>query len=82
MLYFESKRCRTMQFTLKCQDEDGTMTSKTFEGVYLNDVVSKTQDFLHGVGFVFEELGVQIYSPETDEGNSSEEWTSMYRDVD
>ncbi len=83
MLYFESKRRRTMQFTLKCQDEDGTMTSKTFEGVYLDDVVSKTQDFLHGVGFVFEELGVQVYSVDTNKDTNDEvDWTSIYRDVD
>jgi hypothetical protein len=49
-----------MQFTLTCCDEDGTITEKRFEGVYLDDVVSKTQDFLHGVGFVFEELEVQV----------------------
>lgn len=70
-----------MQFTLKCQDEDGTMTSKTFDGVYLDDVVSKTQDFLHGVGFVFEELGVQVYSAQTNE-DSEEDWTSVYRHAD
>jgi len=33
-----------MQFTLTCRDEDGTITRKKFEGVYLDDVVSKTQD--------------------------------------
>ena len=49
-----------MQFTLTCRDEDGTITRKEFDGIYLDDVVSKTQDFLHGVGFVFEELVVQV----------------------
>lgn len=74
-----------MQFTLKCQDEDGTVTAKTFEGVFLDDVVSKTQDFLHGVGFVFEELGVQIYTAETNDSRNedrNEDWTSVYRQVD
>lgn len=47
-----------MQFTLTCRDEDGTITEKRFDGVFLDDVVSKVQDFLHGVGFVFEELEV------------------------
>ena len=56
-----------MQFTLTCRDEDGTITEKRFEGVYLDDVVSKTQDFLHGVGFVFEELEVQVYPVEMEE---------------
>lgn len=50
-----------MQFTLTCRDEDGTITEKRFEGIYLDDVVAKTQDFLHGVGFVFEELEVQVF---------------------
>ena len=47
-----------MQFKLTCTDEDGTITRKEFDGMFLDDVVSKTQDFLHGVGFVFDELGV------------------------
>ena len=56
-----------MQFTLICRDEDGTTTEKRFEGVYLDDVVSKTQDFLHGVGFVFEELQIQTYPVDNEE---------------
>ena len=47
-----------MQFKLTCTDEDGTITRKEFDGIFLDDVISKTQDFLHGVGFVFDELGV------------------------
>ena len=46
------------QFTLTCTDEDETVTSKEFEATILNEVVEKTQDFLHGVGYVFEELQV------------------------
>lgn len=61
-----------MQFTLTCRDEDGTITEKRFDGVFLDDVVSKTQDFLHGIGFVFEELAVQTY-PIEDDGEMSTE---------
>ena len=46
------------QFTLTCTDDDETITSKEFEATILNEVVEKTQDFLHGVGYVFEELQV------------------------
>lgn len=68
-----------MQFTLTCRDEDGTITRKEFDGNYLDDVVSKTQDFLHGVGFVFEELHTQVYAiPETDD----DDYISAYRNVD
>lgn len=53
-----------MQFTMSCRDEDGTVTEKRFESVYLDDVVGKTEDFLKGVGFVFETLEVQTYPVE------------------
>ena len=54
-----------MEFTLTCRDEDGTIIEKRFDGVFLDDVVSKVQDFLHGVGFVFEELEIiNSYSDE------------------
>lgn len=56
-----------MQFTFTCRDEDGTITEKRFDAVYLDDVVSKAQDFLHGVGFVFEELEVQVYPVQIEE---------------
>lgn len=60
-----------MQFTLTCRDEDGTITRKEFDGIFLDDVVAKTQDFLHGVGFVFEELVAHVdpveETEETDE---------------
>jgi|TARA_B100000085_G_scaffold151898_1_gene138044 hypothetical protein len=65
------------QFTLICKDEDSTVTTKEFEAMLLNEVVEKTQDFLKGVGYVFEELHTQVYSlPQNDE------ITSLYRDVD
>lgn len=53
-----------MQFTMSCRDEDGTVTEKRFEGIFLDDVVSKTEDFLKGVGFVFENLEAQVYPTE------------------
>jgi hypothetical protein len=68
------------QFTLICTDEDSTVTTKEFESAYLQDVVEKTQDFLKGVGFVFEELHTQVYPlPETD---ADDDYTSIYKDVD
>ena len=51
-----------MQFTLICRDDDGTQTKKKFEGMFLDDVVQQTGDFLRGVGFVFDEI--QIYNTE------------------
>jgi hypothetical protein len=49
---------------MSCRDEDGTVTEKRFEGIFLDDVVSKTEDFLKGVGFVFENLETQVYPVE------------------
>ena len=67
------------QFTLVCTDEDSTVTTKEFESAYLQDVVEKTQDFLKGVGFVFEELHTQLYPlPETED----DDYSSIYKDVD
>ncbi len=79
LVYLRSPKSKTMQFTLTCRDEDGTMTRKQFDSVYLSDVVDKTQDFLKGVGFCFEELHTQVYPvPETEE----DEYRSIYKDVD
>ena len=57
------------QFTLTCTDEDETITSKEFDATILTEVVEKTQDFLHGVGYGFEELQVveQIDESVTDD---------------
>ena len=57
------------QFTLTCTDEDETITSKEFDATILTEVVEKTQDFMHGVGYVFEELQVveQIDESVTDD---------------
>ena len=57
------------QFTLTCTDEDETITSKEFDATILTEVVEKTLVFLHGVGYVFEELQVveQIDESVTDD---------------
>lgn len=71
-----------MQFTLTCCDEDGTLTEKRFDAVFLDDVVSKTEDFLHGVGFVFEELEVNVYGTRDsdDDGELSAEAQFLVED--
>ena len=69
-LYQVSPKHKTMQFKLTCTDEDGTITRKEFDGIFLDDVISKTQDFLHGVGYCFEELQVKE-SIDTDDNDSS-----------
>ncbi len=43
-------------FILTATDSDGTVTTKTFDSEFLGDTVEKVEDFLHGVGFCFEEL--------------------------
>lgn len=64
------------QFTLTCTDEDDTITTKEFEATVLTEVVEKTQDFLKGVGYCFEELGVSVYPvPET---SVDDDYTSVY----
>ena len=49
------------QFRLICKDEDSP-TTKEFDAMLLKEVVEHTQDFLKGVGYVFEELHVQTYA--------------------
>lgn len=44
------------RFTLRSVDDDGTVTVKQFESLFLDEVVDKTADFFRGVGFVFDEL--------------------------
>ena len=74
-----STRSTMPQFTLICTDEDSTVTTKEFEATVLDDVVDKTQDFLKGVGYCFEELHTQVYAiPET----KDDDYSSLYRDVD
>ena len=43
-------------FILTATDQDGTVTTKTFDSEFLGDTAEKVEDFLHGVGFCFEEL--------------------------
>jgi hypothetical protein len=68
------------QFTLICTDEDQTVTTKEFEASILQEVVEKTQDFLKGVGYCFEELHTQIY-PVPERGDDAD-YSSLYRNVD
>ena len=50
-------------FTLTAVDDDGTVTTKEFSSPFLAEVVEKTDDFLRGVGFVYDDLRV-IHSDE------------------
>ena len=43
-------------FILTATDEDGTVTTKEFEGTLIQIEAKKTSDFLHGVGYVFDDL--------------------------
>tara|TARA_B100000073_G_C23633183_1_gene533404 strand:- start:87 stop:383 length:297 start_codon:yes stop_codon:yes gene_type:complete len=73
------KRSRPMpQFTLICTDEDSTVTTKEFDATMLQEVVEKTQDFLKGVGYCFEELGVQVYPVASED----DELRSLYNNTD
>ena len=67
------------QFTLVCTDEDSTVTTKEFEAMLLSEVVEKTQDFLKGVGYVFEELHTQVYPVPDSDGD---DYASVYKSVD
>ena len=69
------------QFTLICTDEDSTVTTKEFEATMLNDVVDKTQDFLKGVGYCFEELHTQVF-PIPEDTSGKDDYASIYRDID
>tara|TARA_B100001996_G_scaffold371303_1_gene346500 strand:+ start:1253 stop:1522 length:270 start_codon:yes stop_codon:yes gene_type:complete len=44
------------QFKFECVDDDNVVTTKTFDTAYLQEAVENVQDFLHGCGFVFNEL--------------------------
>ena len=49
------------EFNLVCTDDtDGTVTTKEFNSTYLADTVEKIEDFLHGVGFVFDSLDLVV----------------------
>tara|TARA_B100000965_G_C19274556_1_gene618808 strand:- start:449 stop:682 length:234 start_codon:yes stop_codon:yes gene_type:complete len=75
------------QFTLICTDEDQTVTTKEFEATILEDVVGKTEDFLRGVGYVFDELNTEVthrptVKPEKKTSGIHDEYMSVYRNVD
>jgi len=69
------------QFTLICTDEDQTISTKEFEATILQDVVEKTEDFLRGVGYVFEKLNTEVSSVE-EMNKLHEDYITTYRDVD
>jgi hypothetical protein len=68
------------QFTLICTDEDSTVTTKEFDATILQEVVEKTQDFLKGVGYCFEELGVQVYPVPNSDGD--DDISRLYKNID
>ena len=49
------------EFNLVCTDEDGTVTTKDFSSDTLPIVVEKVEDFLHGVGYVFDSLDLVVF---------------------
>ncbi len=69
------------QFTLICTDDDQTVTTKEFEATILEDVVGKTEDFLKGVGYVFEALSTEV-NPVQEINKLHEDYISAYKDVD
>ena len=69
------------QFTLICTDEDKTITTKEFEATILEDVVGKTEDFLKGVGYVFEGLNTEV-NPVKEINKLHEDYITTYRNVD
>ena len=69
------------QFTLICTDDDQTITTKEFEATILEDVVGKTEDFLKGVGYVFESLSTEV-NPVQEINKLHEDYISAYKDVD
>ena len=69
------------QFTLICTDEDQTISTKEFEATILQDVVEKTEDFLRGVGYVFEGLNTES-NPLPEINKLHEDYITAYRDVE
>ena len=60
VLYYGGLLISDMQFTLTAVDEDGTVTTKEFQSVFLKDTVEKSADFLRGVGYFFDELSIIV----------------------
>ena len=69
------------QFTLICTDEDQTISTKEFEATILDAVVEKTEDFLRGVGYVFEGLNTEV-DPVKGINKLHEDYITTYRNVD
>ena len=69
------------QFTLICTDEDQTISTKEFEATILDEVVEKTEDFLRGVGYVFEGLNTAS-NPLPEINKLHEDYITAYRDVE
>jgi|TARA_B100001094_G_scaffold220532_1_gene214592 hypothetical protein len=69
------------QFTLICTDEDQTISTKEFEATILQDVVEKTEDFLRGVGYVFEGLNTEV-NPVNEMNKLHEDYITAYRNVE
>ena len=69
------------QFTLICTDEDQTISTKEFEATILDEVVEKTEDFLRGVGYVFEGLYTES-NPLPEINKLHEDYITAYRDVE
>ena len=69
------------QFKLVCTDEDQTISTKEFEATILDEVVEKTEDFLRGVGYVFEGLNTES-NPLPEINKLHEDYITTYRDVE
>jgi hypothetical protein len=61
------------KFRFECIDDDNVITTKTFDTAYLQECVENTQDFLHGCGFVFDELSYTKANNEEDGESSIEQ---------
>ena len=54
---------------------------KNLKQLLLPEVVEKTQDFLKGVGYCFEELHTQVF-PIPEDTSDKDEYASIYRNID
>ena len=66
------------QFKLVCTDDDETISTKEFEATILDEVVEKTEDFLRGVGYVFEGLKTEVH-PVKGINKLHEDYITTYR---
>ena len=71
------------KFRFECIDDDNVVTTKTFEPAYLQECVEQSQDFLHGCGFVFDELSYtkSKLSPEEEDEASKEDSKVLLQEV-